>query len=149
MALKSLIWLRGCVWSEAVVNEYDSLQEYNDRLQACYDCKKQSLECSHAPSLGDKVKQLKRKRILKPLILIVTLQFFLQFCAINSWFPYIIQILKAYSIQWDAYLTVIAMCLLGFSGRICLLPLLKKIGKRNTYLASSAVTFLCCFGLSN
>lgn len=147
-ALKSLQWLRGCVTAETVHEEYQQLQKYSIASNACVKCAKQTLKCEHKENFNDKLKQITRKRIIKPFILITTLQFFLQFCAINSWRPYMIQILRAYTVPWDGNMVTVALSLLGFAGRLTLLPILKAMGKRRIYLTSSLVIFLCCFGLS-
>lgn len=150
-AMKSLKWLRGCVKSETVNDEYQQLQKYSIMSAACVNCSKQSntsIKCEHKESFNDKFKQITRRRIVKPFVLITTLQFFLQFCAINSWRPYIIQILNAYTVPWDANMTTVVLGSLGFAGRFCLLPTIKMMGKRKLYLLSSVVTSLCCFGLS-
>lgn len=147
-ALKSLQWLRGCVTSETVQEEYQQLQKYSTVSSACVKCAKKTIKCDHKENFNDKLKQITRKRIIKPFILITTLQFFLQFCAINSWRPYMIQILNAFTVPWDGNMVTVVLSLLGFAGRLSLLPILKAMGKRRIYLTSSIVTFLCCFGLS-
>lgn len=147
-ALNALQWLRGCVTPETVHDEFYKLQKYSIVSNACVKCAKQSIKCEHKESFTDKIKQINRRRIVKPFILITTLQFFLQFCAINSWRPYIIQILNAYTVPWDANVTTVVLSSLGFAGRLCVLPIIRVIGKRRIYLLSSLVTFLCCFGLS-
>lgn len=148
-ALKSLQCLRGCVAPETVHDEYQKLYNYSITAKTCNACVKQMInQCEHTETWSDKFKQLTRKRIVKPFILITALQFFLQFCAIVSWRPYMIQIFNAYDIRWDAHACTIIMSSMGFFGRIILLPLLKMLGKRRIYLLSSAVVFICCFGLS-
>lgn len=147
-ALKSLQWLRGWVSPEMVRDEYHHLKNYCMLSKACNKCTKQPMDCNHTESLEDKLKQLSRRRIFKPFILIMTLEFFTQFCGVMSWRPYIIQILKAYAIQMNPSLVTIIMSALGFTARLFLLLIIKVIGKRRIYLVSSLVTFLCCFGLS-
>lgn len=147
-ALKSLQWLRGWVSPESVFDEYESLQKYNDISRTCEKCARQFVECGHTETVKDKLKQFSRKRILKPFILVTMLEFFSQFCGVVSWRPYIIQILNAYAIQVDPNLTTVVMSLFGFAARTCLLSIIKIAGKRRIYLVSSAVTIICCFGLS-
>lgn len=153
-SLKSLKWLRGCptesVPNESVNDEHNNLNEYNNLLKKpCDMCVEQSIECHHHPeSLNNRLKQLSRKRILKPFILISMLEFFSQFSGVVSSRPYIFQILQAYTIQLDPRLITVTMSLLGLAARICLLSFIKLIGKRRIYLTSSTVTYLCCFGLS-
>lgn len=85
---------------------------------------------------------------MKPLILALILQFFLQFSAIMAWRPYIIQILNAYAIRWNASYTAVVMSSMGLGAKICSMSLIKTMGKRRLYLAASTVTYICCFGLS-
>lgn len=101
------------------------------------------MKCDHTEVLEDKLKQLSLRRIFRPFILIVTLDFFTQFYSVMSWRPYIIQILNAYAIRMN-----IIMSTLGFAARFSLLLIIKVVGKRRIYLASSTFTCLCCFGLS-
>lgn len=147
-ALKSLQWLRGWVAPELVQKEYQHLKKYSLLSKSCNKCAKQSFNCYHEVTLKDKMKQLSRRRILKPFILITTLEFFTQFCGVMSWRPYIIQILNAYAIELNPNITTIIMSALGFAARLCLLLVIKVVGKRRIYLTSSIVTCLCCFGLS-
>lgn len=115
---------------------------------ACSKCAKKSIKCDHSESLLDKVKHLKRKKIIKPIIVITTLQFFNQFGATTTWRTYIIQILNAYAIRWNANYTAVVLSSLAFVARICVLPAIKIIGKRKIYLASTVTTIFCCFALS-
>lgn len=147
-ALKSLQWLRGCVSRDTVIDEYKNLQQYSERSRACNSCGKRAIHCDHSESILNKIKQLKRKRIMKPLILALTLQFFLQFSAIMAWRPYIIQILNAYAIRWNASYTAVVMSSMGLGAKVCSMSLIKTMGKRKLYLAASTVTYLSCFGLS-
>lgn len=147
-ALKALQWLRGCVTPETVHEEYQDLQNYSIKSKTCNQCEKLTIKCDHKERWNDKIKQISRRRIVKPFILITTLQIFLQFCAINTWRPYTIQILNAYDIRWNANVTTVIMSLVGFFGRLCVLPVLKTLGKRRIYLFSSILTCICCFGLS-
>lgn len=147
-ALKSLQFLRGWVSSEMVHDEYQHLRNYSILSKACNQCTKQAMNCDHTEALEDKLKQLSRRRILKPFILIMTLEFFTQFCGVMSWRPYIIQILNAYAIQMNPSLVTIIMSSLGFAARFFLLLIIKVVGKRKIYLVSSIMTCLCCFGLS-
>lgn len=147
-AIKSLQWLRGWVSAEMVRDEYENLCYYSISSNACSKCSKDPMKCDHAEVLEDKLKQLSRRRIFKPFILIVTLDFFTQFCGVMAWRPYIIQILNAYAIRMNPNFVAIIMSTLGFAARFSLLLIIKVVGKRRIYLASSIVTCLCCFGLS-
>lgn len=147
-AMKSLQWLRGCVSPETVTEEHHNLREYSLKLESCEKCAKLSTKCNHSDTFTDKLKLFGTKRIIKPLILMMALQFFLQFCAVNSTRSYIIQILSAYKIQWNVNFAAVALTSFGFFGRLALLPILKAFGKRKIYLVSSVATCLCGFLLS-
>lgn len=147
--MKSLQWLRGCVSTDAVSDEYKRLKQYSARAKICSSCsKKQSIHCDHTESILSKIKQLRSKRIMKPFVLAIALQFFLQFSAIMTWRPYIIQILNAYAIRWNVSYTAVVMSSMGLVAKIFSISLIKIIGKRKLYLVASAATYLCCFGLS-
>lgn len=147
--MKSLQWLRGCVSRDTVFDEYKSLQQYSARSRICSRCSaKETMQCDHTESILSKIKQLRTKRIMKPFVLAIALQFFLQFSAIMTWRPYIIQILNAYAIRWNASYTAVVMSSMGLVAKICSISLIKLIGKRKLYLVASAVTYLSCFGLS-
>lgn len=148
--MKSLQWLRGCVSPDAVFDEYKSLQKYSARSRVCSSCsvKQSTLRCGHTESILNQFTHLRTKRIVKPLALAIALQFFLQFSAIMAWRPYIIQILNAYAIRWNASYTAVVLSSMGLVAKICSIPLIKTIGKRKLFLVASAVTCLSCFGLS-
>lgn len=102
-ALKSLQWLRGWVAPKAVEQEFQSLVEYNKRSDSCNECIKKNLECHHPkPTIIDKIKELSRKRTLKPFLLVMTLFFLSQFSGIAAMRPYTVQIMKAYNVPIDA-----------------------------------------------
>lgn len=149
-AEKSLRWLRG--WrssSEAVAKEFAELKEYSELSLSCMTCAKQSLKCNHTNStFWDSIKELARKRSLKPFILIVSLQFFLEFSMIMVWMPFIIPVLKAYGIPFGANLTTVILSTIGLFAHISLLLTVKTLGKRIICLNSMAIVVLCCIALS-
>lgn len=148
-ALKSLQWLRGWVSSDAVYNEFVELQRYNNLSNSCSNCQKQMIKCSHSgPSLYDKIKDMTRKRTLKPFVLITILYILMEFSGMFVMRPYIVQILNAYGIPLDANLTTVFLGLLGVAANLCLLATVKFFGKRKIYLCSMIGTVLSCFALS-
>lgn len=99
-------------------------------------------------NLWEKLKDITRKRTLKPFFL-VTFQFFIvQFCGIFAMRPFIVQILEAHGIPWDANKTTVVLGLLGILANAVLLMTVKIWGKRNIYLWSMVFTVVSCFGLS-
>lgn len=102
-ALKSLQWLRGWVAPKAVEEEFKSLMHYNKRSNSCNECIKMDLECHHPrPTILDKIKELSRKRTLKPFLLVLALFFIAQFSGIQAMRPFTVQIMKAYNVPIDA-----------------------------------------------
>lgn len=88
-AQKSLQWLRGWVSPQAIHAEYSELEKYSKRSNACTTCARQSIRCNHPrPKLCENLGEFKRKRSLKPFILIVLMQFFVEFSGISfTFFP--------------------------------------------------------------
>lgn len=148
-AQKSLQWLRGWVSAETVHKEFEELQHYAITSNACAICAKQSIECSHAkPTILDKIKEIKRQRNIRPMVLIVLLQFFGIFNGSNVWDAYIVQVLNTLGTPLNpSYATIIASGM-GVAGSLFLGVTVKKLGRRPIYLTASAVLALCCFGLS-
>lgn len=148
-SIKSLAWLRGWVSLSSVQKEFSELQSYSEISNACASCAKQSIKCNHPkPTFFDKIKEFKRKRSLKPFILIVCLQFFVEFSGFMVWMPYIIPIIEAQGIPIQANVTTVILSGLGFVAHICLLLTVHKFGKRNICLRSTLIVVLCCFALS-
>lgn len=75
-ALKSLQWLRGWVSASAVQDEFEELKRFKSNAQKCYDCYKQNNTCPHPPpTINEKIRDLFRRRTLRPFILISSLYF--------------------------------------------------------------------------
>lgn len=91
--MKSLQWLRGWVSPAAVSDEFKDLQRYNAMASSCLSCEKLVTKCEHPPpTLLEKVKDIGRKRTLKPFILVAFQCFIMQFCGIFAMRPYIVQV---------------------------------------------------------
>lgn len=96
-------WLRGWVAPKAVEEELQSLIQYNKRSNSCNECIKKNLDCHHPkPTVLDKIKELSRKRTLKPFFLVISLFFLAQFTGIQAMRPFTVQIMKAYNVPIDA-----------------------------------------------
>lgn len=147
-AMKSLQWLRGWVSSQDVWTEYSILAQYNELSNSCANCRKQKMKCSHpAPTICDKLKDITRKRTLKPFIMITILYFLMEFSGMFVMRPYLVQILNAYGIPVRTNLITVYLGLIGVVSNICLLFIVKLLGKRRIYLISMIGTILSCFGL--
>lgn len=148
-AEKSLQWLRGWTTPGTVRKEFTELQNYSEISNACASCARQSIKCIHPrPTFCDKLKELRRKRSLKPFILIVCLQFFVEFSGIMVWMPYIIQVLKAHGIPMQANVATVVLSGIGFFAHICLLLTVNIFGKRKICLGATAVVVFSCIGMS-
>lgn len=148
-AEKSLQWLRGWTTAKSVSQEFSELQIYSQASKACVACTKQSIKCEHPKATFlDKIEEIKRKRTLKPIVLVFWLHFFYEFCPIIVWSPYIIQVLKTFGTPINANLATVISAALGISASIFLLSTVKMFGRRKLYLTSTFLVMLCSFGLS-
>lgn len=148
-AQKSLQWLRGWVSAPTVHKEFDELQNYAIASNACAACAKQSIECKHAkPTILDKIKELKRRRNVRPIILMFLLQFFGIFNGSYVWDPYIVQVVNALGMPLKPSYATVMTSGMGVVGSLFLGLTVKKLGRRPIYLTASAMLALCCIGLS-
>lgn len=108
-AQKSLQWLRGWVSPKAVEKEFAEIKRYSEFSKACSDCVKSNEKCPHPPPTAvQKLKELTRKRTLKPFSLLVIIYLFTHFSGMHAMRPYIVLILKAYGTPISAnYATVV------------------------------------------
>lgn len=148
-AEKALQWLRGWVSKESIQKELLELQNYCNESTACLACAKKSIKCGHPnATLCDKIKELKRKRTLKPIFLVFLLYFFFETCIITVLQPYIILVLKAYGMQIDANKVTVLIAVTSMLSSIFLITTVTKLGRRPLYLTSSLMVVLCSIALS-
>lgn len=148
-AMKSLQWLRGWVSPGCVTNEFNDLKRYKDLSNACANCEKLSVKCPHPPpTMKDKLRDVLRKRTLRPFTIIAIMFFIMQFSGMFAMRPYIVQILEAFGMPMDANLATVVLGLLGIVANFGLLAFVRLFGKRRIYLCSTFATCLSCFGLS-
>lgn len=148
-AQASLKWLRGWVPAQTIHQEFSDLQNYSDTANACSVCAKEAIKCYHPkPTFCDKLKELRRKRILKPCILIFCIQIFGGFSGMSVWQPYIIQVLNALGTPINPNLVTVIGSIISMVACIFLLLAVKKFGRRKLYLTSILVISLCFVGLS-
>lgn len=149
-ALKSLQWLRGWVDPSVVQTEFDELQRSKINAQTCYNCEKRHELCHHPlPSIGDKIRDLFRRRTLRPFILIASLYVISVFAGITPFRPYIVQILCYYQSPIDANNAVAYMGYFGFGANVLLVCSISSLGKRNVYLYSMAIVVSALFALGS
>lgn len=119
-AEKSLRWLRGWVSSEVVAQEFNDLKQHSELTKSC--------------SMAEKLAELKRKRTLKPLAIVISLFFLANFTTLTSARAFLTQIFKAYNNSMPADQAVTVMSILEFAGTVSLLVLIRFTGKRRLFL---------------
>lgn len=97
-ALKSLQWLRGWVPQSVVQTEFDSIKRYKESSNSCSACKKTSTKCTHlgAQTTGQAIKELIRKRTLKPFFILIVMGILSYFTGTHHLTAYMVQILNTY-----------------------------------------------------
>lgn len=95
----------------------------------------------------DRLQDLKRRRTLKPCLIVLCLQFFNQFSCYHILLPYIIQVLTALGTPIKASYVTIINGGVGIVASIFLISIVKRFGRRVIYLISSVVVAFCSFGL--
>lgn len=147
-AQKSLQVLRGWVSSKSISLELDQLKHINEMSATCVDCEKFNIKCIHPPpTLFDICKDIIRKRTMKPLLLITILFLVMQFSGMFAMRPYIVPILNAHGIAFDANFTTVILGVLGILANIVNVFTIRFLGKRRIYLWSMIGNFISCFGL--
>lgn len=142
-AEKSLCWLRGWVTKDKIIEEFQSLQRYNERSKSCTDCIKQNQKCPHpSPTIVAKMKELKRKQSLKPFAIVMSLFIIAQFSGILSMGPFIVQIYKAYDSPIAPDRTAAFQSFANNMGLILFICLIRFTGKRKIYLTMLTGVFL-------
>lgn len=148
-ALKSLCWLRGWVKPEEVEKEFTEMQRYSKFSTKCTPCQKASVtDCEH-PSPGFKahLKELVRKRTVKPIVIVTVFFAITQFCGMAGMRPYLIQIFQAYGVPVDPSWATVIVGLMKFLANIFCMLVVKFVGKRRISLYSIAGTAICCISL--
>lgn len=149
-AQKSLQWLRGWVSPTAVEKEFQEMQRYNKNAAQCTPCQKsQNSKCDHPPpSEWMKLKELMRKRNLRPFALVMLLFAFGQLSGLTGMRPYLVQIFQAYGVPLDANWATVSTALLGLAANIVCMVSIKFVGKRRLALFSFTLTSLSCLSLA-
>lgn len=125
------------------------MQRYCIESTACLTCAKQSIKCDHPKStLLDKIKELKRKRTLKPISIVFLLYLFFETCIITVLQPYIILVLKAYGMQINANKVTVLIAITSMLSSIFLITTVQKLGRRPLYFTSTGIVAMCSIALS-
>lgn len=147
-ALVSLQWLRGWVSPKAVETEFSEMKRYSETSNACVACHKEAVKCSHPPAdLREKIKELSRKRTMRPFAIVIFCFAISQFSGMTSIRPYMVQIFKAYAIPIDANWATVVVGVMGLVANIVCMSVVKVFGKRRLYFVSLTGTALSCFAL--
>lgn len=116
---------------------------------ACVSCTKQAIRCYHPkPTFCDKIKELKLRRNILPIILMCCFYIFSNFSGSSVWDPYIIQVLRAFGTPINPNSATILISCVETVAAIALLLIVKSLGRRKIYLTSIMVLGLCSCGLS-
>lgn len=146
-AFSALCWLRG--WAEtqkaqAVAEEFEALQNYSKRSRSCNECIKRDLNCAHPlPTTVEKLKEFKRKQVLKPLFIVMSMFIIAEFSGMTGMTPFIIQIFKAYDSPIAPDQASAIQSFVNTAANILVLFLIKFTGKRKLYLFVLFLAFLC------
>ncbi|GAB0097348.1 facilitated trehalose transporter Tret1 [Sergentomyia squamirostris] len=147
-AMKSLQWLRGWVEAEAVQEEFLELQRYSINSNRCNPCQKIDQPCNHPPpTLIEKMKELIRKRTLKPMFIVTMFFLICQFSGLSGMRPYLVQIFQAYGIPVNPNWATATTALLKFLANIICTICVKIMGKRVMSLTSIVGTAVCTLAI--
>lgn len=147
-ALKSLQWLRGWVPAREVEKEFSEMQRYSKFSTKCTPCQKSEKDCDHpAPGFRDKLKELARKRTVKPIMLVTVFFAIAQFSGMAGMRPYLVQIFQAYGAPVESSYATVIVGLMKFLANIFCMLVVRVVGKRQISLYSIAGTAMCCISL--
>lgn len=137
-ALKSLMWLRGWVPSPKYVEkELNEIVRYSEESNRCVACHKLDTKCSHPPATAKElIRELYRKRTLKPFVLVIIMFVFSQFSGLQAMRPYLVQIFQTYAVPIDANWATVVIGIMGFFANILCVIVIKPLGKRKIALIS-------------
>ncbi|XP_052868649.1 facilitated trehalose transporter Tret1-like [Anopheles cruzii] len=150
-AQKSLQWLRGWVSPKAVEQEFQEMKRYSLNAAKCAACQKAdaATTCQHPPlTEWMKLKELMRKRNLRPFVLVMLFFVFGQLSGLTGMRPYLVQIFQAYGVPLDANWATVSTGLLGLMANIVCMVSIKFVGKRRLAITSMSVTALSCLCLA-
>lgn len=143
-ALNALRWLRGWIPDADAIEEFHSLQQYNERIKSCVPCIKKKLICTHPPlTIFEKFAQLKRKQFIKPLAIVVTLLSILQITRLVAIRPFIVQIFSAYKTPISPDQAAAVLNFLNILANFIFLFVIHFVGKRRLYLIMLSIVFVC------
>lgn len=97
-ALESLRWMRGWVPQNVVQNEFDSMKRHKQYSNACDDCKKAAIKCTHhnVQTMSQTFKELLHRRTTKPFTILMTIAVVSFYSGSHHLAPYMAQLLNTY-----------------------------------------------------
>jgi MFS family permease len=149
-ARRSLMWLRGWVSDPKVIEtEFKEIERYSEDSNRCIKCQKSDIKCTHkGNSTKDIVKELLRKRTLKPFFLVMIMFFFQQFSGLTAMRAYLVQIFQTFSVPIDANWATFVIGTLSLTANISCTALVKAIGKRRIAMISMLGTCVSMISLT-
>lgn len=148
-ARKSLQWLRGWVSAKEVEKEFAEMQRYSKFSTKCTPCQKSETDCDHPkPGLFGNLKELLRKRTIKPMAIVTMFFAVTQFCGMAGMRPYLVQIFQAYGTPVDPSWATVVVGLMKFLANIFCMMIVRFVGKRRLALYSISGTAICCLSLA-
>lgn len=85
------------------------MQRYSESSNSCIKCQKLAIKCTHpAPTFGDRLKELTRKRTLRPFAIVMFCFVTHQFGGMMSIRPYMVQVFQAFGVPLDANWTTVS-----------------------------------------
>lgn len=136
-ALVSLQWLRGWVSPKSVENEFNEMKRYSESSNSCATCLKVVVKCSHPPAaLREKIKELTRKRTIRPFLVVFFCFAVMQFSGVNPIRTYMVQIIRALEIPIDANWATTVVGIIVFVANIVCMSFVRVLGKRKMYFIS-------------
>lgn len=149
-ALKSLQWLRGWTAEDAVQTEFSGIQRLKVFASSCTPCEKSKIKCTHPmPTMTEKLKQLIRKRTLKPFFILIICSVAGFFSGTHHLMPFIVQILNAYQSPISPNWATVIVGFTGVCATIACILIVKFVGKRRIYLTCLAAVVCINLTLGN
>lgn len=148
-ARKSLQWLRGWVSPKAIEKEFTEIQRYSEFTKACIECSNAKQKCTHPPpTVSKRLRELIRKRTLKPFLVVTMTYFFCQFSGFIAMRPYIVLIFKVYGTPIDPNQATVWVGVAGILGTVTCVSTVKFAGKRGVFIGALFGVFVSDIGLS-
>lgn len=144
-AIKSLRWLRGWTTEEAVMHEFNAIEEHHRATDICAACSRRNITvCTHSrSSFGNRVQELFTAATLRPFLIITICSLFGHFSGVTAIRQYYVQIFETYDVPMNAKTATVISGFIGLFGNLALILVLKKMGKRVAALVSFIGMGLC------